>query len=36
LSCTAREDELTSLRSANFIVEQIGGGRARMVVLEDS
>jgi carboxylesterase len=32
----AREDELTSLRSANFIVEQIGGGRARMVVLEDS
>jgi carboxylesterase len=32
----AREDELTSLRSANFVVEQIGGGRARMVVLEDS
>ena len=32
----AREDELTSLRSANFMVEQIGGGRARMVVLEDS
>jgi carboxylesterase len=32
----AREDELTSLRSATFIVEQIGGGRARMVVLEDS
>ena len=32
----AREDELTSLRSANFIVEQVGGGRARMVVLEDS
>jgi len=32
----AREDELTSLRSANFLVEQIGGGRARMVVLEDS
>ena len=36
----AREDELTSLRSANFLVERIGGGgragRARMVVLEDS
>ena len=32
----SREDELTSLRSANFLVEQIGGGRARMVVLEDS
>jgi carboxylesterase len=32
----AREDELTSLRSANFIVEEVGGGRARMVVLEDS
>ena len=32
----AREDELTSLKSANFIVEQVGGGRARMVVLEDS
>ena len=32
----AREDELTSLRSANFMVEQIGGGRARMVMLEDS
>lgn len=32
----AREDELTSLRSANFIVEQVGGARARMVVLEDS
>lgn len=36
----AREDELTSLRSANFLVEHIGGGaragRARMVVLEDS
>jgi len=32
----AREDELTSLRSANFLVEKIGGGRARMVVLEDS
>jgi carboxylesterase len=32
----AREDELTSLKSANFLVEQIGGGRARMVVLEDS
>ncbi|MEO7497946.1 MAG: acyl-CoA-binding protein [Casimicrobiaceae bacterium] len=32
----AREDELTSLRSANFLVEKIGGGRARMVILEDS
>ncbi len=36
----AREDELTSLRSATYLVEQIGGGkragRARMVVLEDS
>jgi len=36
----AREDDLTSLRSATFLVEQIGGkkcaGRARMVVLEDS
>ncbi|MCC7325261.1 MAG: acyl-CoA-binding protein [Burkholderiales bacterium] len=32
----AREDELTSLKSANFLVEAIGGGRARMVVLEDS
>jgi carboxylesterase len=32
----ARQDELTSLRSANFLVEKIGGGRARMVVLEDS
>jgi len=32
----AREDELTSLRSANFIVETIGGARARMVILEDS
>lgn len=36
----AREDELTSLRSANYLVESIGGkkraGRARMVVLEDS
>lgn len=32
----ARQDELTSLRSANFLVETIGGGRARMVVLEDS
>ena len=36
LICHARQDELTSLRSANFLVEQIGGGRARMVVLEDS
>ena len=32
----AREDELTSLRSANFLVEKIGGARARMIVLEDS
>ncbi|HET7095757.1 MAG TPA: acyl-CoA-binding protein [Casimicrobiaceae bacterium] len=36
----ARLDELTSLRSANFLVEKIGAGRragqARMVVLEDS
>jgi carboxylesterase len=32
----AREDELTSLRSAHFMVESIGGGRARMVILEDS
>ena len=32
----AREDELTSLRSAHFLVEQIGGARARMVILEDS
>lgn len=36
----AREDELTSLRSAHYLVEQIGAaeraGRARMVVLEDS
>ena len=36
----AREDELTSVRSANFLVEHIGGGKraglARMVVLENS
>ncbi|MES2911734.1 MAG: alpha/beta fold hydrolase, partial [Pseudomonadota bacterium] len=32
----AREDELTSLASANYLVEQIGGARARMVVLENS
>lgn len=36
----ARQDELTSLRSANFLVEQIGGGKragqARMVILENS
>ena len=32
----AREDELTSLRSAHFLVESIGGARARMVILEDS
>jgi len=32
----AREDELTSLRSADFLVRGIGGDRARMVVLENS
>ena len=36
----AREDELTSLRSADYLVEKINGkkraGKARMVVLEDS
>ncbi|MDM0045742.1 alpha/beta fold hydrolase [Variovorax dokdonensis] len=36
----AREDELTSLRSATFLFERIGAGRrtgqAQMVVLEDS
>lgn len=32
----AREDELTSLASANYLVEQIGGAKARMVVLENS
>ena len=32
----AREDELTSLKSANFLVEEIGGAKARMVILEDS
>lgn len=36
----ARQDELTSLRSAHFLVERIGAGKraglARMVVLEDS
>ncbi len=36
----ARLDELTSLRSANYLVEQIGqgkrAGQARMLVLEDS
>jgi carboxylesterase len=36
----AREDELTSVRSANFLVEHIGGGKraglARMVILENS
>lgn len=36
----AREDELTSLRSATYLVERIGGhkraGLARMVILEDS
>ena len=36
----AREDELTSLRSADYLIEQINGkrraGKARVVVLEDS
>ncbi len=32
----AREDELTSLRSADFLVRGIGGDHARMVVLENS
>ena len=32
----AREDELTSLSSANYLVEQMGGAKARMVVLENS
>lgn len=32
----AREDELTSLASANYLVEHIGGAKARMVVLENS
>jgi carboxylesterase len=32
----AREDELTSIQSANFLVEQIGGARSRMVILENS
>ncbi len=32
----ARQDELTSLASANYLVEQIGGAKARMVVLENS
>ena len=32
----AREDELTSLRSADFLVRGIGGDRARVVVLENS
>lgn len=36
----AREDELTSVRSANFLVEHIGAGKragqARMVILENS
>ena len=32
----ARLDELTSLNSANYLVEQIGGTKARMVVLENS
>ena len=32
----ARHDELTSLRSADFLVRGIGGDRARMVALENS
>lgn len=32
----AREDELTSINSANYLVEQIGGAKARMVILENS
>ena len=32
----ARQDELTSLRSADFLVSGIGGDRARVVVLENS
>jgi carboxylesterase len=32
----AREDELTSLRSADFLVRGIGGDRARMLILENS
>jgi carboxylesterase len=32
----ARLDELTSLRSADFLVSGIGGDRARMIVLENS
>jgi len=32
----AREDELTSLRSADFLVRGIGGDHARMTVLENS
>ncbi|HEY1325428.1 MAG TPA: acyl-CoA-binding protein [Casimicrobiaceae bacterium] len=32
----ARQDELTSLRSADFLVSGIGGDRARMIVLENS
>lgn len=32
----ARKDELTSLRSADYLVRGIGGDRARMVVLENS
>ena len=32
----AREDEPTSLRSANFMVESIGEALPRMVILEDS
>lgn len=32
----AREDELTSLRSADFLVRGIGGDRARMIILENS
>lgn len=32
----ARHDELTSLRSADYLVRNIGGDRARMVALENS
>lgn len=32
----ARHDELTSLRSADYLVRHIGGDRARMVALENS
>lgn len=32
----AREDELTSLASANYVVKGIGGAKARMVIVENS